>query len=231
MSLSIKLSTIALALNAALCSSAYATMDQWDSTSLPWGTSTLAQQAEWNEFAWTSSSGNTYRDATPDISGAGTLSATGTPIITSTSNIYSWQENPTSYGVSLAGSTGSFFDVYLRAATLGLAPSTTAYLNGVAATAVQTYFFQNGTQFGQVDAEHEFYYKWSNVSGASLYNFSWNDLTAHTSLDQLAVATVQLASAPAIVTSPVPEPETYAMMLAGLGLMGFVAKRRTKYTH
>ena len=25
---------------------------------------------------------------------------------------------------------------------------------------------------------------------------------------------------------PVPEPETYAMMLAGLGLMGFVARRR-----
>jgi hypothetical protein len=27
-------------------------------------------------------------------------------------------------------------------------------------------------------------------------------------------------------TSPVPEPETYAMMLAGLGLLGFVSKRR-----
>jgi len=27
-------------------------------------------------------------------------------------------------------------------------------------------------------------------------------------------------------TTPIPEPETYAMMLAGLGLMGFVARRR-----
>ncbi len=27
-------------------------------------------------------------------------------------------------------------------------------------------------------------------------------------------------------TAPIPEPETYAMMLAGLGLMGFVAQRR-----
>jgi hypothetical protein len=26
--------------------------------------------------------------------------------------------------------------------------------------------------------------------------------------------------------APVPEPETYAMMLMGLGLMGFVARRR-----
>ncbi len=28
------------------------------------------------------------------------------------------------------------------------------------------------------------------------------------------------------VTAPVPEPETYAMMLAGLGLLGFMARRR-----
>lgn len=29
-------------------------------------------------------------------------------------------------------------------------------------------------------------------------------------------------------TTPIPEPETYAMLLAGLGLMGFVARRRRK---
>jgi hypothetical protein len=28
------------------------------------------------------------------------------------------------------------------------------------------------------------------------------------------------------ITDPVPEPETYALMLAGLGIMGFIAKRR-----
>jgi len=28
------------------------------------------------------------------------------------------------------------------------------------------------------------------------------------------------------ITTAVPEPETYAMMLAGLGLMGFIARRR-----
>jgi hypothetical protein len=29
-----------------------------------------------------------------------------------------------------------------------------------------------------------------------------------------------------LVAVPVPEPETYAMMLAGLGMMGFIARRR-----
>lgn len=28
------------------------------------------------------------------------------------------------------------------------------------------------------------------------------------------------------VFAPIPEPETYAMMLAGLGLQGFIARRR-----
>lgn len=31
-----------------------------------------------------------------------------------------------------------------------------------------------------------------------------------------------------LVAAPVPEPETYAMMMAGLGLMGFMARRRRK---
>ena len=29
-----------------------------------------------------------------------------------------------------------------------------------------------------------------------------------------------------VLTAPVPEPETYAMLLAGLGLMGVIARRR-----
>ncbi len=32
------------------------------------------------------------------------------------------------------------------------------------------------------------------------------------------------------LTNPVPEPETYAMMLAGLGLMGFMSRRKNKNT-
>ncbi len=36
----------------------------------------------------------------------------------------------------------------------------------------------------------------------------------------------QIPNTTAFSITPVPEPETYAMMLAGLGLMGWVARRR-----
>jgi hypothetical protein len=31
-----------------------------------------------------------------------------------------------------------------------------------------------------------------------------------------------------LVAAPIPEPETYAMMLAGLGVIGFLASRRRR---
>lgn len=35
-----------------------------------------------------------------------------------------------------------------------------------------------------------------------------------------------LSAAPTVTVTPVPEPETYALMLAGLGLLGFIGRRR-----
>lgn len=55
----------------------------------------------------------------------------------------------------------------------------------------------------------------SSVSWNSLSNEYWNGFTVG----------VQ-GTAQEVFTSAVPEPETYAMMLAGLGLMGAVARRR-----
>lgn len=50
--------------------------------------------------------------------------------------------------------------------------------------------------------------------------------------DQLAGAPIGAKSQLVVLTStaPVPEPETYAMLLAGLGLMGAVARRNNKNT-
>ncbi|MGZ8251874.1 MAG: PEP-CTERM sorting domain-containing protein [Methylophilaceae bacterium] len=59
-----------------------------------------------------------------------------------------------------------------------------------------------------------------------LISFDGRDIVAKTYLQDGAWR-LQISAVTA-VAAPVPEPETYAMMLAGLGLMGAVARRRTK---
>jgi len=39
-----------------------------------------------------------------------------------------------------------------------------------------------------------------------------------------------IAGAQFLYGAPVPEPETYALMLAGLGLVGFISRRKRKVT-
>jgi hypothetical protein len=53
-------------------------------------------------------------------------------------------------------------------------------------------------------------------SGVATGSDVWTSATGGTSIQHTV----------AILTTPVPEPETYAMMLAGLGIMGFMVRRR-----
>ena len=56
------------------------------------------------------------------------------------------------------------------------------------------------------------------MSGASEYLLGYNDsFRGDTDFDDMVVR---------LSVSPVPEPSTYALMLAGLGVLGFVARRR-----
>jgi len=216
MSVSIKLSALTLAMGLAFSGSASATSDVWD-TPNPWGSATLSQFAAWNVFGGTT-------DTTPEVAGSGAGSIkenTGMAFITGGGNIYSFSA-ATNFTATLAGSTSGLFDVYLRIGTLGTAPVSTAILNGVNATVTTT---NVGALGGFGGDELESFWKWSNVTGASLYTFQFGASGSSMSLDQLALATVNVTPSVAV---PVPEPETYAMMLSGLGLMGFVARRRAK---
>jgi hypothetical protein len=57
---------------------------------------------------------------------------------------------------------------------------------------------------------------WTNIGNVRVLNLYKDQAFTQISQDQL------------YMTAPVPEPETYAMMLAGLGLIGFIARRRRK---
>lgn len=213
MKLSTKVSTLALAMSAIGSQTALAAADVWDSAD-PWGTSVLSDYAGWNVFTDDDTVTAGIQDTTPQFgtSAASIEETTGAGFLISSQNIYSFSV-PTSFVAELSGTATGFYDVYLRIATIGNDPLTTASLNGVNATAV-TAFSEAAAQ----GTEQELYWKWSNVAGATSYTFDFGTAAAHASLDQVSLATV----------AAVPEPETYAMFLAGVGLMGFIGRRRIK---
>lgn len=76
----------------------------------------------------------------------------------------------------------------------------------------------NGVQVGSVSASIGS--GWTNYAG----NFSQIDTLRIGANGYFLVDDITLNSP----VAPVPEPETYAMMLAGLGMVGFLARRRRK---
>lgn len=63
------------------------------------------------------------------------------------------------------------------------------------------------------------------------WSLSYDNLTAGTYYVQVSGSVLSNASGKYyadIALAPVPEPETYGMMLAGLGVVGFMARRRKK---
>ena len=247
MNLSKQLTSICLVLTAVSAPSAFAahdiypaTTDVWD-TAAPWAGQELYDFAGWSFLTNTLINGRASTPRTgisaPDDAGSGQatlISNNNNSLFTGGGyggNIYSWV-GPASFTATLTGTgnVGDVFDVYVRMSTVGLLPTTTMTLNGVAATSTVLYYNNQGSiadEKGvlQPSAEQEVYWLWENVSSASLYSFVWTNTLAHVSLDQIQLATV-LVNPPL----PVPEPSAYAMLALGLGVLAFAGRRSRKTT-
>lgn len=64
----------------------------------------------------------------------------------------------------------------------------------------------------------------NNSDQASAYSFSGGNQNIFSKTDGIFAMAVR----PGDIASIVPEPESYAMLMAGLGLIGLIARRRTK---
>ena len=183
-------------------SSATVPGEQWITTA-PVGSS----YAEWDFF-------NTYpTDSLPDIAGVGSITeTTGTAFIPGSGNIYSFAA-ATAFTATLTGGGSGLVDVWLRIGTQGTAAATSATLNGATATRVETYTLALGGMGGD---EKEWYWKWTTAA-APTYTFAFGASGSSMSLDQVALYAMAAA---------VPEPETYALLLAGLGMVGVMVRRR-----
>ncbi len=216
-----KLHHLAAIAAALISSQAFAATGRWDSalagftgngatSATPWIASPPAgsRYAEWNFF-------NGLTDNSPDIGGSGDAASvtenSGSAFVTGGGNIYS-PSFVTDFTVTLAGGGTGPWDVFLRVATLGSAAASTATLNGIAATAIETFSAPIVGGFG--GNEQEVYWKWT-VDAAPTYTFVFVAATSSMSLDQLAV-----------FAAPVPEPQTYALFGLGLGLLGLARARR-----
>jgi hypothetical protein len=229
MSLSKKISLLFFAVALSVSGAASAAFDVWDSPA-PWPT-TPSSYAGWDVFSLT----NNF-DNTPDLPGSGpgtfVTYVSGSTVL-SDGNLFTPPNstNP-AYLLRVASDTSTYHDVYVRLETLRTDASTmTAVINLTNDDGSLTQYFgvqtvsylSDPTQPGTAN-EQEYSWKFSMLPGAFAYivNITQNS-SAYTIVNLAEIAAVPLGS-----VTPVPEADSYSMMLAGLGFVGFIAYRRKK---
>jgi hypothetical protein len=136
-------------------------------------------------------------------------------------------------------------------------PSLDYYFRTWTLSNVDMTFSGSGVNFVPLATESAYYQRSSGGNFSShiyLYDADWNSAAvyltaAFSDLDKPAVlgaqlrssdvssvetgdyVTVNFSNATAVAAAPVPEPETYAMLLAGLGVLGAVARLRKMAPH
>lgn len=149
-------------------------------------------------------------------------------------DIFSWLSSPTSYtNVSGAGFYGTTTTGVRQVSDLEALA--TRYLPSVTGNATNSAAFQLAVW--EIVNESSGTY---NIASGSFHATSAAAATAATMLSGLTLATTNTAQILSVwketgsptqdlaVFAPVPEPDTYAMMLAGLGLIGFIVRQRKK---
>lgn len=178
--------------------------------------------AEWDTFIDNTYGTSTDRTAAPDIGAMGAVGAnigwnSGT-FKAGSGNLYSFSADEV-FQINLSGTVPSgpvraALQVEVWGNDLSLIT-----LNGLAPTHSALTFVDPAytSSFGVVNLRQHLFY-WDLASAPTTYTF---DIGAaiHTSFTQAAID---------IAAAPVPEPETYAMLVAGLGLVGWQVRRRNK---
>ncbi|MCB5207009.1 PEP-CTERM sorting domain-containing protein [Methylovorus mays] len=212
-------------------STAEAALDTWD-TAAPWGATSPTYFAGWDAFD------TLPADSTPDVAGSGsgtfTFYVPGAGVF-GNGNMYSPPNTTTgAYGISLSANPGGYYNVYVRmesfradgsslptatliiddmiSEALGLPP------NGFVSSQVITY-----TDTSSGLNESEYYWVWYNIPGSSNYSvfIDQNSPSLYTVTSMAEIAVIPVAT-------PVPEPDIYGMLAAGLGLVGFMARSRKR---
>jgi hypothetical protein len=162
-----------------------------------------------------SSQGLTYNNSTFSVTTAGGFVAIGgSPGAPNLDNLGSFTLSglPAVY-------TGTRFNLgVVFTAPSGISPNTTVFEDVILGTVVST---DHGGVFINFDNSVK-HYTFGAGPTAGYFDFFINDLSI------VAGRTVSVSGTIVSMLTPVPEPGTYAMLLAGLGMMGFIARRRMR---
>ena len=198
----------------------------------------MADNLTFNGFANGSVSATIYNTPSPVGGNPTTVSAGGFSMTNTTAggtfqawcvDIFSWLRTSSTPYTLTAGST--FFDSTKATALERLASNNLASVTGNASNSaafqLAVWEIVNETT-SSYNISSGTFYATSSAATVTVANTMLSGLGTATPTMTLSVwkevpnyTTQDLA-----VFAPVPEPETYAMMLSGLGLMGFVARRR-----
>lgn len=155
--------------------------------------------------------GLTYTDSTFNVDTAGGFAGLGgTPGIPNLDNLGSF----TLTGSPFAYTGQSFAILVTFSAPAGTNPGSILYRDSLIGTV-------GTTNNGGVRVDFDNTPKTFTFDGGGSFTFNINDVS-------IAVGRTASVTGDLAVTSPIPEPETYALFMAGLAAVGFMSRRRKK---